>query len=87
MEKTYVAKADRSIEDIILLYDDGSVKRLDKGMVVHFKEDDPESSAVGMTVDLLETTKEDLGIIMAGVLQFGVNLGMFDDPVFDGEED
>lgn len=89
-EKKNVTKSERSVEDIILLYDDGTVKRLDKGMVIHFKDKNPETdkeNEIGMTFDLLEMKGQDLGLVVTSVLQFGMEMGMFDDPIFNGEED
>ena len=74
-----LAKTGRSVEDIIVLYDDGTIKRLDKGMVVHFKDVDPVSEGVNMTIDLLDTDKRDLVILLTGVLQFGLSTGIIDD--------
>ncbi len=82
-----LAKTGRSVEDIIVLYDDGTIKRLDKGMVVHFKDVDPVSEGVNMTIDLLDTTKRDLVILMTGVLQFGLETGILDDPEEEDAED
>ena len=81
-EKKNVTKSERSVEDIIVLYDDGTVKRLDKGMVIHFKDKNPETdkeNEIGMTFDLLEMKGQDLGLVVTAVLQFGVGMGMFDD--------
>lgn len=89
-EKKNVTKSERIVEDIIILYDDGTVKRLDKGMVIHFKDKNPETdkeNEIGMTFDLLEMKGQDLGLVVTSVLQFGMEMGMFDDPIFNGEED
>lgn len=89
-EKKNVTKSERSAEDIIILYDDGTVKRLDKGMVIHFKDKNPETdkeNEIGMTFDLLKMKGQDLGLVVTSVLQLGMEMGMFDDPIFNGEED
>ena len=86
-EKKNVIKSERSVEDIIILYDDGTVKRLDKGMVIHFKDPEPDKEGmVGMTFDLLEMKGQDLGLVVTSIMQFGLEMGMFDDPIFNGEE-
>ena len=89
-EKKNVTKSEHSVEDIIILYDDGTVKRLDKGVVIHFKDKNLETDkdgAVGMTFDMLEINSRDLGLIVSSVLQLGLELGMFDDPIFNEEEE
>ena len=89
-EKKNVTKSERSVEDIIILYDDGTVKRLDKGMVIHFKDKNPKTDkdgTIGMTFDMLEINSRDLSLIMSSTMQLGLELGMFDDPIFNGEED
>lgn len=89
-EKKNVTKSERSVEDIIILYDDGTVKRLDKGMVIHFKDENPkpgEEAMINMTFDLLEMKGQDLGLVVTSIMQFGLEMGMFDDPIFKGKED
>lgn len=87
-EKKNFTKLENSVEDIIILYDDGTVKRLDKGMVIHFKDQEPDNeSMIGMTFDLLEMKGQDLGLVVTSIMQFGMEMGMFDDPIFNGEED
>ena len=89
-EQKNITKSERSAEDIIILYDDGTVKRLDKGMVIRFKDKTPETDKdgmVGMTFEMLEMNSRDLGLIVTSIMQLGLELGMFDDPIFNGEED
>lgn len=83
-EKKNITKSERSVEDIIILYDDGTVKRLDKGMVIHFTD---KEGMVKMTFDLLEMNSHDLGLVVTSIMEFGLKIGLFDDPVFNGEED
>lgn len=88
-KKDFVVKSERSAEDIVVLYDDGTVKRLDKGIVIHFEDKNPETDedgTVGMTFDMLEMNSRDLGLVVTSIMQLGLELGMFDDPIFDGEE-
>ena len=89
-EQKNITKSERSAEDIIILYDDGTVKRLDKGMVIRFEDKNPETDKDGMvdmTFDMLEINSRDLGLIVTSIMQLGLELGMFDDPIFNGEED
>lgn len=89
-KKNLTVSTERSAEDIIILYDDGTVKRLDKGVVIYFKDKKPETDKdgmVGMTFDMLEINSRDLGLVVSSIMQLGLELGMFDDPVFNGEED
>lgn len=89
-EKKNVTKSEHSVEDIIILYDDGTVKRLDKGVVIHFKDKKPETDkdgTIGMTFDMLEINSRDLGLVVTSIMQLGLELGMFDDPIFNEEED
>jgi len=89
-EQKNITKSERSAEDIIILYDDGTVKRLDKGMVIHFKDKNPETDKDGMvdmTFEMLEMNSRDLGLIVTSIMQLGLELGMFDNPIFNGEED
>ena len=88
-KKNLTVSTERSAEDIIILYDDGTVKRLDKGVVIHFKDKNPETDKdgmVGMTFDMLEINSRDLGLVVSSIMQLGLELGMFDDPIFKGEE-
>lgn len=90
VENTVVTKSERSIEDIILLYDDGSVKRLEKGMVVYFGDKAPQEDqkdVLNTSFDLLEMNSRDVALVVSVVVQFGMEMGLFDDPIFNGEED
>ena len=89
-KKNLTVSTERSAEDIIILYDDGTVKRLDKGVVIYFKDKNSETDkggTIGMTFDMLEINSRDLGLIVTSIMQLGLELGMFDDPIFNGEED
>ena len=89
-KKNLTVSTERSAEDILILYDDGTVKRLDKGVVIHFKNKNPETDkdgTVDMTFDMLEINSRDLGLIVTSIMQLGLELGMFDDLIFNGEED
>lgn len=89
-KKNLTITSERSAEDIIILYDDGTVKRLDKGVVIYFEDKNLETDkdgTVGMTFDMLEINSRDLGLIVTSIMQLGLELGMFNDPIFDGEED
>ena len=84
-KKNLTITSERSAEDIVILYDDGSVKRLDKGIVIYFKDKNPKTDkdgTIGMTFDMLEINSRDLGLIVTSIVQLGLELGMF-----DGEED
>ena len=84
-KKNLPITSERSAEDIVILYDDGSVKRLDKGIVIYFKDKNPKTDkdgTIGMTFDMLEINSRDLGLIVTSIVQLGLELGMF-----DGEED
>lgn len=68
-------------ERVVVEYEDGSVRKLDKALVWHFK-DDEDSNQIQITAELVNMTSLDLYTIVEAALELGMRLG-----IFDGMED
>lgn len=72
---------------VVVEYEDGSVKELDKGLVWRF-EGDEDSDQVQITAELVNMTGRDLYTVVEAALELGMRLGMFNglgDPDVAGE--
>lgn len=73
---------ERSATKIVIHYDDGSTKELDKGLAFHFGEVD-EDENMTVTADMVNMGGQDLFLIVSAAVELGMKLGMFN----DGEDD
>lgn len=72
---------------VVVEYEDGSVRELDKGLVWRF-EGDEDSDQVQITAELVNMTGRDLYTVVEEALELGMRLGMFNglgDPDVAGE--
>lgn len=73
MSKNEEATAKR----IVVEYEDGTVKELEKGLVFRFENED--SDTVNITAEMVSMSGKDLYTVVGAALELGMRLGMFDD--------
>lgn len=71
------------IEKVVVQYSDGTTKEITKGAVVELKHVGNEAK---LNFELTDFTYEELSILMFGILEAGVKMGIFGDDGEEGEE-
>lgn len=66
------------IKKIIVEYEDGSVKELNKGAVVSFRYDEITEEHK-ITIEMKDFKRRDLEILIEAMIETGDRMGMFDD--------
>lgn len=62
---------------IVVEYDDGSVKALEKGLVFHIEENEDTPEVAHITAEMVSMTGRDLYTVVSAAVELGVKLGMF----------
>lgn len=73
---------------IVVEYDDGSTRELEKGAVWHFEKDESEPNTMRITAELINISAKELRLIVDGAIELGARMGLFGDigGAFDDEE-
>ncbi|WP_297439393.1 hypothetical protein [uncultured Clostridium sp.] len=66
------------VSKIIVKYEDGTEKELDKGAVVSFRFDEYDKENK-VTLEMSKFNKQDLEILIFAMMETGQRLGLFDD--------
>lgn len=67
---------EKNAKRIVIEFDDGTEKVLEKGACINFTEDDGEAN---VSFDFINFSGRDLELLVRAVLELGVKLGMFDE--------
>ena len=70
---------DAAAKRIIVEYEDGSVKELEKGLVFRFEDEDEDTDVAHITAELVGMSGRDLYTVVGAAVDLGVKLGMFSD--------
>lgn len=70
--------ADKTAKKIVVEYEDGSVKELEKGLVFHLGEVQ-ENGNIEITAEMVSMSGKDLYTVVSAALELGMKLGMFRD--------
>jgi len=76
---------EKDIVKIVLHYADGTTKEINQGFVASVDRNESAGKAT-MTFEMVHISGSDLSLIVEGVIQFGVRMGMFGDPESAGDE-
>lgn len=77
-KKYYEDTSEPSVSKITLEYDDGSIREIEKGFICDIKPN-KEDVSLSTTFDLVNVSGQELKLIVAAVMEFGMRLGMFGD--------
>lgn len=64
---------------IVVEYEDGTAKELEKGLVFRFEDEDEDTDTAHITAELVGMTGRDLYTVVGAAVDLGVKLGMFND--------
>lgn len=64
---------------IVVEYEDGTAKELEKGLVFRFEDEDEDTDTAHITAELVGMTGRDLYTVVGAAVDLGVRLGMFND--------
>ncbi|RXM77191.1 hypothetical protein DP144_06565 [Clostridium tetani] len=70
-------KKDINIEKIIIKYEDGTEKEIEKGTVITLGKE-KENNEIDMNFEFANCSGKDLTSIIFGVMQMGAEMGLFD---------
>lgn len=73
------ASADEAAKRIIVEYESGAVRPLDKGLVFRFEDEDEDTDVAHITAELVGMTGRDIYTVVGAAVDLGVKLGMFND--------
>lgn len=62
---------------VVVEYEDGSVRELDKGLLFRFENEDEDTDTAIITAELVNMTGRDLYTVVSASVELGVKLGMF----------
>lgn len=69
---------EKSIEKVVITYDNGEQREITKGVVIGFNHNEAEDTE-SVTFDMLDIRGKDLKIIVLSVLGFADDLGILDE--------
>ena len=72
----------KDIEKIIVKYDDGTEKKINKGVIITLNKNENQDEEK-MTFEFADIKRNELANILYGVIQMGNKIGLFD----GGEDD
>lgn len=70
---------DPDAKRVVVEYDDGSTRELEKGAVWHFEKDESEPNAMRITAELINISAKELCLIVSGAIELGMRMGLFDE--------
>lgn len=70
---------DPDAKRVVVEYDDGSTRELEKGAVWHFEKDESEPNAMRLTAELINISARELCLIVDGTIKLGAQMGLFGD--------
>ena len=75
-----MSKPNESVaKHIIVEYEDGTAKELDKGLVFRFEDEDEDTDTAHITAELVGMTGRDLYTVVSAAVELGIKIGMFND--------
>ena len=74
---------EKNITNIVIKYDDGTEREISKGTVVEYNLDGEKAN---LEFEFKDCNGKDLVNIVYGVMEMGVNMGMFNDSEGDENE-
>ena len=73
-DRLTVNKTDNNIEKIVIKYDDGTEKEINKGVII---TDDVNGDDHKLTFEFANVTGEEVADIVYGVTDMGIQIGLF----------
>lgn len=70
---------DSDAKRVVVEYDDGSTRELEKGAVWHFEKDESKPNAMQLTAELINISAKELCLIVKGAIELGARMGLFGD--------
>lgn len=67
---------ENNVEKVIIKYDDGTEREIEKGLAIEYKTEGEEGT---LTFEFADIRGEELSSIIYGVTEMGVKMGMFED--------
>lgn len=69
-------KNEKNVRNIVIKYDDGTEREINKGAIVEY---DTDGENANLRFEFKDCNGKDLVNIVYGVMEMGVNMGMFND--------
>ncbi|MEX0083533.1 hypothetical protein AB2T90_13970 [Clostridium butyricum] len=76
-------KEEKNVKNIVIKYDDGTEREINKGAVVEY---DTDGEKANLGFEFKDCSGKDLVNIVYGVMKMGANMGLFNDSECDEDD-
>lgn len=78
-----MSKTENNIKNIVIKYDDGTEREIQKGAVIEYKTDEEKAN---LEFEFKDCKGKDFINIVYGVMEVGANMGLFNDRECDEDD-